>query len=87
MNALVYAQVFNDERDIILSKWNQLQAFYGTGKIFFQNQVIDVKEDNPLTRFKVFRFLKTWLEIFIYIKLFYRLSAIAANPHIRMKTV
>lgn len=51
-NALVYPQVFNDERDLVLAKWNQLQAFYGTGKIFYQNQAIDIKEDNPLTRFK-----------------------------------
>jgi hypothetical protein len=54
MNSLVYAQIFNDERDLILAKWNQLQAFYGTGKIFYQNMVIDVQEDNRLTRFKVF---------------------------------
>jgi nuclear pore complex protein Nup54 len=55
MNALVYAQIFNDERDLILAKWNQLQAFYGTGKVFYQNMVIDVQEDNRLTRFKVCR--------------------------------
>lgn len=52
MNALVNAQVFNDERDLILAKWNQLQAFYGTGKIFYQNMSIDVTKDNRLTRFK-----------------------------------
>ncbi len=53
MNALAYAQIFNDERDLILAKWNQLQAFYGMGKVFYQNIVIDVQEDNRLTRFKV----------------------------------
>ena len=52
MNSLVNAQVFNDERDLILAKWNQLQAFYGTGKIFYQNMSIDVTKDNRLTRFK-----------------------------------
>ncbi len=56
MNALVYAQIFNDERDLILARWNQLQAFYGSGKVFYQNMVIDVKEDNRLTRFKVIQF-------------------------------
>ena len=53
MNALVNAQVFNDERDLILAKWNQLQAFYGIGKIFYQNTAIDVNKDNKYTRFKV----------------------------------
>lgn len=52
MNALVSAQVFNDERDQILAKWNQLQAFYGTGKIFYQNMSIDATKDNRLNRFK-----------------------------------
>jgi nuclear pore complex protein Nup54 len=52
MNSLVNAQVFNDERDLILAKWNQLQAFYGIGKIFYQNMSIDVTKDNRLTRFK-----------------------------------
>jgi nuclear pore complex protein Nup54 len=52
MNALVNAQVFNDERDLILAKWNQLQAFYGIGKIFYQNISIDVTKDTRLTRFK-----------------------------------
>jgi nuclear pore complex protein Nup54 len=53
MNALINAQVFNDERDAIIAKWNQLQAFYGFGKIFYQNTSLDVSKDNHLTRFKV----------------------------------
>ena len=53
LNALVNPQVYNDERDLILSKWNQLQAFYGFGKIFYQNSGIDVNKDSRLTRFKV----------------------------------
>ncbi len=53
MNSLVSAQIFNDDRDLILAKWNQLQAFYGFGKIFYQNQTINASDDNQLTRFKV----------------------------------
>ena len=51
--ALINPQAFNDERDTILSKWNQLQSFYGYGKIFYQNTAIDVNKDNKYTRFKV----------------------------------
>lgn len=58
MGALVNPQIFNDERDLIIAKWNQLQAFYGNGKIFFQNSSIDVSKDNRLTKFKVIFMLK-----------------------------
>jgi nuclear pore complex protein Nup54 len=51
-SALTNAQVFNDERDAILTKWNQLQACYGFGKLFFQNNSIDVDKDNRYNRFK-----------------------------------
>jgi nuclear pore complex protein Nup54 len=51
--ALINPSAFNDERDTILSKWNQLQSFYGYGKIFYQNTAIDVNKDNKYTRFKV----------------------------------
>lgn len=51
-NALVSAEVYNDERDLILAKWNQLQAFYGTGKVFYKNTAIDISKDNRLSRFK-----------------------------------
>ena len=57
MNALIQPQVFNDERDNIIAKWNQLQAFYGNGKIFYQNSAIDVGKDNRFTRFKVSKML------------------------------
>lgn len=50
--ALVNPQAFNDERDTILSKWNQLQSFYGFGKVFYQNSVLDVNKENKYTRFK-----------------------------------
>jgi nuclear pore complex protein Nup54 len=52
-NAIVNPQAFYDERDSILSKWNQLQSFYGFGKVFFQNSAFDISKDNRYTRFKV----------------------------------
>lgn len=51
-NALANASVYNDERDLILAKWNQLQAFYGNGKVFYQNSAIDITKDCRLSRFK-----------------------------------
>ena len=51
--ALVNPQSFGDERDVTLSKWNQLQALYGFGKIFYQNSAIDVNKENKYCRFKV----------------------------------
>jgi len=50
--ALSNASVYNDERDLILAKWNQLQAFYGFGKVFYQNQSLDITKDSRLSRFK-----------------------------------
>lgn len=51
-NALANPGVYNDERDLILAKWNQLQAFYGHGKVFYQNSAIDITKDCRLSRFK-----------------------------------
>lgn len=50
--ALSNANVYNDERDLILAKWNQLQAFFGFGKVFYQNQALDITRDSRLSRFK-----------------------------------
>ncbi|CAF0960309.1 unnamed protein product [Brachionus calyciflorus] len=52
ITALVNPQVFNDERDAILAKWNQLQAFYGFGKMFYQNVSLEANKENQLCRFK-----------------------------------
>ena len=47
--------IFGDERDAIIAKWNQLQAFWGTGKGFFNQsgQFVTFTPDNPFCRFKV----------------------------------
>ncbi|KAH8024928.1 hypothetical protein HPB51_002342 [Rhipicephalus microplus] len=52
--ALSLPTVFNDERDNILAKWNQLQAFWGTGKGFFSATAPPVvfTTENPFCRFK-----------------------------------
>jgi nuclear pore complex protein Nup54 len=57
ISALVNPKVFNDERDGIIAKWNQLQAFYGFGKLFFQNASLDVNKENQFSKFKVGIFL------------------------------
>uniref|UniRef100_A0A6Q2ZQA7 54 kDa nucleoporin n=1 Tax=Esox lucius TaxID=8010 RepID=A0A6Q2ZQA7_ESOLU len=53
-NALSAPTLLGDERDGILAKWNQLQAFWGTGKGYFNNQLppVDFTQENPFCRFK-----------------------------------
>ncbi|KAL0965899.1 hypothetical protein UPYG_G00287420 [Umbra pygmaea] len=53
-NALSAPTLLGDERDAILAKWNQLQAFWGTGKGYFNNQFppVDFTQENPFCRFK-----------------------------------
>lgn len=53
--ASVYAiNVFNDERDDILKKWNMLQACWGTGKGYYNSTQppIEYTPQNPFYRFK-----------------------------------
>ncbi|XP_071951440.1 nucleoporin p54-like [Antedon mediterranea] len=52
-SALSMPAIFGDERDVILAKWNQIQAFWGTGKGYYsQNGVVPFKPENPFCRFK-----------------------------------
>lgn len=46
--------IFGDERDITLSRWNYLQAMWGTGKSFYSqaNPPVDINPQNYLCRFK-----------------------------------
>ena len=63
--AVSVPQIFGDERDAIIARWNQVQACWGTGKGFFsQNGVVEFKPDNPFCRFKVFVFWKASYIIF-----------------------
>lgn len=52
--ALSQPQIHGDERDGIIAKLNQLQAYWGTGKGFYNQQgVVDFTPQNPFCRFKV----------------------------------
>ena len=53
--AVTVPTLFGDERDAVIAKWNQLQAFWGAGKGYFtqQGQAVDFTPDNPFCLFKV----------------------------------
>nr|5C3L_A Chain A, Nup54 [Xenopus laevis] len=57
-SALSAPTLLGDERDAILAKWNQLQAFWGTGKGFFMNNTppVEFTQENPFCRFKAVGF-------------------------------
>ncbi|CAI9726008.1 Hypothetical predicted protein [Octopus vulgaris] len=51
--AVMMPHIFNDERDAIIAKWNQLQAYWGTGRAYFDsNGFVDLTSENLLCRFK-----------------------------------
>ena len=60
--AVSLPQIFGDERDAVVAKWNQIQALWGTGKGYYnQNQFVEFKPVNPFCRFKVrVRFCQTY---------------------------
>ena len=47
-------QLFNDERDNTIARWNLIQALWGTGKAYYSNNAppIELNQENPLCRFK-----------------------------------
>ncbi|XP_058960768.1 nucleoporin p54 [Pocillopora verrucosa] len=52
--ALSQPQIYGDERDGIIAKLNQVQAYWGTGKGFYNQQsAVDFTPQNPFCRFKV----------------------------------
>lgn len=53
-NSIFNCNVFGDERDTILAKWNLLQASWGTGKGYYtQSQPpVNYTPHNPYCRFK-----------------------------------
>lgn len=55
VTALSAPTLLGDERDSILAKWNQLQAYWGTGKGYYSNNTppVDFTQENPFCRFKV----------------------------------
>ncbi|XP_023193704.1 nucleoporin p54 isoform X2 [Xiphophorus maculatus] len=54
VTALSAPTLLGDERDSILAKWNQLQAYWGTGKGYYVNNnlPVDFTQENPFCRFK-----------------------------------
>ncbi|XP_017263373.1 nucleoporin p54 isoform X1 [Kryptolebias marmoratus] len=54
VTALSAPTLLGDERDSILAKWNQLQAYWGTGKGYYSNnnQPVEFTQENPFCRFK-----------------------------------
>ncbi|KAJ3605031.1 hypothetical protein NHX12_027082 [Muraenolepis orangiensis] len=54
VTALSAPTLLGDERDAILAKWNQLQAYWGTGKGYYSNSMppVDFTLENPFCRFK-----------------------------------
>ena len=53
--AISLPTIFGDERDSQIAKWNQLQAFWGSGKGYFNQQgaAVNFNPENPFCRFKV----------------------------------
>ncbi|XP_068190174.1 nucleoporin p54 isoform X1 [Antennarius striatus] len=52
--ALSALNLLGDERNSILVKWNQLQAYWGTGKGYYSNNnpPVEFTQENPFCRFK-----------------------------------
>lgn len=56
LSSLHAVNIFSDERDEILKKWNHLQASWGTGKGYFnpQHPPVEYNDYNPLYAFRGF---------------------------------
>ncbi|EFN74209.1 Probable nucleoporin Nup54 [Camponotus floridanus] len=53
-NAVFNCQLYNDERDNTIARWNLIQALWGTGKAYYSINAppIDLTQENSLCRFK-----------------------------------
>lgn len=53
-NAVFNCQLYNDERDNTIARWNLIQALWGTGKAYYSinGPPIDLTQENSLCRFK-----------------------------------
>lgn len=59
--AVSLPQIYGDERDAVIGKWNQLQALWGHGKGYFnRTQSVQFKPDNPFCKFKVSALCLSW---------------------------
>lgn len=55
LSAVSVPNVFDDDRDAILAKFNKVQAFLGVGQGYFNKnaQPINFSMENPFCKFKV----------------------------------
>jgi len=53
-HAVLHCNLYNDERDSIIARWNMLQASWGQGKAYYSNaaQPVALTPENPFCRFK-----------------------------------
>ncbi|XP_011868731.1 PREDICTED: probable nucleoporin Nup54 [Vollenhovia emeryi] len=53
-NAVFNCQLYNDERDNTIARWNLIRALWGTGKAYYSINAppIDLTQENSLCRFK-----------------------------------
>lgn len=52
--------IFGDERDVVIAKWNYLQAMWGNGKAYYAKNLpaVDITPQNLLCRFKAIGYNK-----------------------------
>ncbi|XP_046652113.1 nuclear pore complex protein Nup54-like [Daphnia pulicaria] len=60
LSSVLYCNIYGDERDAILARWNLLQAAWGTGKGFYSGtaSAIQYTAENSLCRFKAIGYSK-----------------------------
>lgn len=58
--AIFKVNIFGDERDTTVARWNYIQAMWGTGKAFYSQSAapIEVSPSNYLNRFKAMGYSK-----------------------------
>lgn len=51
--------IFGDERDIVIAKWNYLQAMWGSGKAFYAKNLppVEITSQNVWHSFYCFKFI------------------------------
>ena len=68
LSAISVPNIFDDDRDAILAKFNKMQAFLGVGQGYFNTTALPINfsMENPFCRFKVRRFLNYSLIKYVY---------------------
>lgn len=58
--AIFKVNIFGDERDTTIARWNYIQAMWGTGKAFYSQSAapVEVTATNYLNRFKAMGYSK-----------------------------